>query len=295
MKVYLAGKITDSDWRQELLTEKLSLSADPFPHIDENSYVNAWDAFGSPKLESPMAEPRYRWPILKRVVVGGFDYVGPYFTTFPQNGREPDTHGNDFCAFNNIQEYGWEHGGDDLPGQEMVVQLCLDAIHRADVVFAWLDGADLYGTLVEIGYARGIGKPVWIGTKDYETYRSGEELNRELWFAETIASHTWHFSDSPLEAWERCLKHYQPSLLKHIPYREYLKTAHWEETRKKALDRARHRCQACNTQDDLHVHHRTYERRGEERDDDLTVLCRSCHSRIHGLVNGRVTRMPVKA
>lgn len=78
-----------------------------------------------------------------------------------------------------------------------------------------------------------------------------------------------------------------------MPYSAYLRTTYWEEKRKQALDRARHRCQTCNSMDDLQVHHRTYERRGHERPDDLTVLCRTCHRKIHGVVNGIVTRMPV--
>ncbi len=33
----------------------------------------------------------------------------------------------------------------------------------------------------------------------------------------------------------------------------------------------------------LDVHHRMYERRGEERDVDLIVLCHECHSIFHEL------------
>lgn len=291
MKVYLAGKITDSDWRSELLSEPLTLTHDPFPNINDQHY-DASDSFNNPHGYT-VARVR-RWKTLKGVISGGFDYVGPFFTNMEHAGRTPDTHGNSFPIFNNIQEIGWEHGGDDVFGQQVVTQLCLDAINRADVVFAWIDRPDIYGTIAEIGYARGIGKPVWIGFKRYTDYYEDGEINDELWFVRELADDRVAYSETPLKAWEWCLKRYQPSLLKHIPYREYLKTAHWEETRKKALDRARHRCQACNSPDDLHVHHRTYERRGEERDDDLTVLCRSCHSRVHDIKNGRVTRMPVK-
>ena len=47
----------------------------------------------------------------------------------------------------------------------------------------------------------------------------------------------------------------------------------------------RPRCQLCNTGGSLQVHHRTYQRRGYERLDDLTVLCRKCHERQHGIEN----------
>lgn len=65
-------------------------------------------------------------------------------------------------------------------------------------------------------------------------------------------------------------------------YREvYLRSDHWRETRLGALERAEHRCQVCNSAKFLNVHHRTYERVGEERPADLTVLCRMCHKLFH--------------
>ena len=43
-----------------------------------------------------------------------------------------------------------------------------------------------------------------------------------------------------------------------------------------------HRCQVCNGGvGTLDVHHRTYERLGQELDEGLTVLCRACHSIFH--------------
>lgn len=35
----------------------------------------------------------------------------------------------------------------------------------------------------------------------------------------------------------------------------------------------------------LHVHHNTYVNYGEERLEDLIVLCRECHADFHGLSN----------
>ena len=70
-------------------------------------------------------------------------------------------------------------------------------------------------------------------------------------------------------------------LLKSMPYKEYLQTDHWKHTRKSALKRAEYRCQLCNGDAMLQVHHRTYERRGHERASDLIVLCRQCHKDFH--------------
>lgn len=66
-------------------------------------------------------------------------------------------------------------------------------------------------------------------------------------------------------------------------YREYLASPHWHYTRRVALERAGHRCQACGTTHKLHVHHRSYQHLGDEHDDDLRVLCRTCHDRVHAL------------
>jgi hypothetical protein len=64
-------------------------------------------------------------------------------------------------------------------------------------------------------------------------------------------------------------------------YQIYLKSADWQERRKKALDRAEHRCQLSNRTYRLQIHHRTYKNRGNEKDQDLTVLCERCHDWWH--------------
>ena len=63
-------------------------------------------------------------------------------------------------------------------------------------------------------------------------------------------------------------------------YKQYLGTREWKERRKNAIGRAYGKCQLCNSEYRLEVHHRTYERVGKERDDDLTVLCHDCHRRF---------------
>lgn len=69
--------------------------------------------------------------------------------------------------------------------------------------------------------------------------------------------------------------------LKTMPYDEYLQTPEWEDRRKIAIEKAGGRCQLCNRNGKLHVHHRTYENRGSERDGDLIVLCAGCHAKFH--------------
>ena len=66
-------------------------------------------------------------------------------------------------------------------------------------------------------------------------------------------------------------------------YPEYLRTAHWRQTRQRALQRAGFRCQRCDDlAPPLEVHHRDYRHLGAERERDLIVLCRVCHFHAHG-------------
>jgi len=70
--------------------------------------------------------------------------------------------------------------------------------------------------------------------------------------------------------------------LKKMPYAKYLESDHWQERRVRHLRSAGFRCQLCNADNTkLHVHHRTYERKGCERFSDLIVLCEECHHIFH--------------
>jgi 5-methylcytosine-specific restriction endonuclease McrA len=72
--------------------------------------------------------------------------------------------------------------------------------------------------------------------------------------------------------------------LRALPYEEYLETPHWKFIRKEALACAGHRCQVCNDNRELSVHHRKYDRLGEERtiwEPDVIVLCDACHKLFH--------------
>ncbi len=69
--------------------------------------------------------------------------------------------------------------------------------------------------------------------------------------------------------------------LKTMPYEEYLLTPEWQKKRWSALRWAGGRCEQCQSRYKLHVHHRTYERRGQEKMGDLMVLCADCHETEH--------------
>lgn len=166
--IYLAGKIGLSDWRHGLVRNL-------------RDYWE-WDE-GRPSAE---------WPVIQRGVLGTFDYAGPYFMSDDHGcGHGANTHGcgddGSVCS-----------GAMPAPNRAQVRDLCLNAIDRADIFFAWLDGTSAYGTLVEIGYARGHGKQIIIAAPELPNtfedsashgcnFLSHAALN-DLWFAFSCAT-----------------------------------------------------------------------------------------------------------
>lgn len=70
--------------------------------------------------------------------------------------------------------------------------------------------------------------------------------------------------------------------LSSLPYREYLKTDHWQFLRRRLLDRAGRTCRCCYAENVLlDVHHLSYGRLGREPESDLVVICRPCHKMVH--------------
>ena len=67
-------------------------------------------------------------------------------------------------------------------------------------------------------------------------------------------------------------------------YQEYLHSAAWRQRASQAKQRAHWQCQECGNggnKSSLHAHHKTYQRLGHERDDDIIILCEECHSNKH--------------
>lgn len=69
-------------------------------------------------------------------------------------------------------------------------------------------------------------------------------------------------------------------------YQKYLQSAHWQEFRRKVIIDAGNICEKCDIprwlasiayDQDLHVHHLSYENLGHEEYTDVQVLCRRCH------------------
>jgi 5-methylcytosine-specific restriction endonuclease McrA len=70
-------------------------------------------------------------------------------------------------------------------------------------------------------------------------------------------------------------------------YKDYLKSKTWKAKRAQAIFRDGGQCQAvrgnrkCGSRYRLEVHHKTYERFGRERLNDLVCLCEDCHKAVH--------------
>lgn len=79
--------------------------------------------------------------------------------------------------------------------------------------------------------------------------------------------------------------------LRRMPYPEYLKSDHWRRIRGAMLIAHSARCQGkkcegfdsywMGSEDYLHVHHVSYRNRGNERFEDLRLICKDCHKDAH--------------
>lgn len=67
--------------------------------------------------------------------------------------------------------------------------------------------------------------------------------------------------------------------LREMPYRDYLKTYHWDGIRRRAMGRYNGQCLCCKNAVD--GHHTNYSRKGFERIEDVVALCRACHAKWH--------------
>lgn len=73
-------------------------------------------------------------------------------------------------------------------------------------------------------------------------------------------------------------------------YQAYINSPAWEAKRRQALKTHGRFCRGCGRAEvSLHVHHRTYERLGDEQPQDLVILCGVCHAGVHQLTQSGLT------
>jgi len=72
-----------------------------------------------------------------------------------------------------------------------------------------------------------------------------------------------------------------PAASRKQEYQKYLNSKEWKKKRKETIEAAGGKCQLCNSDHRLHVHHRTYDNVRNEQPGDLIVLCSNCHAKFH--------------
>lgn len=66
-----------------------------------------------------------------------------------------------------------------------------------------------------------------------------------------------------------------------INHKDYIDSPEWARKKEEYYSKHPRKCQICNTEKRIHLHHKTYERLGKEEDNDLVPLCAAHHERLH--------------
>lgn len=183
--IYMAGSICKNGWR--------------------NVFV---DGLRSSPIESQLQV--YNYSLI---------YVGPFFISCDHGCSHGSmTHGmGEGCQ--SWSEDTIPSGGDR---EKFVVNKCITQISKADTIFAWIDKVDCFGTLLELGYARGLNKDIRVAvdSKLENILKSSNVDNahllikhdgernvgsHEMWFLENI-SNKFIFSDNANSAFTTLYK-----------------------------------------------------------------------------------------
>lgn len=118
-----------------------------------------------------------------------FIYTGPFATSCDHGCAHRSSHMAFSCSQSSGQRFE-------------LVKACTDAISRCDIFGAYINRTDLFGTFVEIGIARSMGKIIWIGFDpyilDFKDVDGGQESikmqnhDHELWFVARMADSCWY-------------------------------------------------------------------------------------------------------
>lgn len=180
-KLYLAGKVAKNCWRHKII---------------DGLRGKDWS-------DGPL-------PCAVQVDGESFDYVGPFFVSCDHgcyhghgthgclakdavdviDGEEVDAGWTRDCVEwlsrnDLVDNHGCRIGND---GQRFVVDRCLTAISQANVVMAWIDTPDCFGTLYELGNVHHGTTELWIAFKT-------QQLRDAMWFAATHAYISGVFDD----------------------------------------------------------------------------------------------------
>jgi hypothetical protein len=79
----------------------------------------------------------------------------------------------------------------------------------------------------------------------------------------------------------------EDGVVRAYTYQEFLRSEYWQIVAAYVKWLRGGRCQMCDSDRNLHTHHKTYKHKGLEYKhlDDLVVVCAKCHGNHHGKVN----------
>jgi hypothetical protein len=173
MRIYLAGKMDAAygAWRDALLESEPSDYRDgrkaPYWELVSNSQNGDID------LAQLGVCP---WPAgPNRRVLGLHEYVGPYRTTYAPKIDSKYTgyfHGSTVTG---------QHGMSNFDDHAAILQECWKAIRRSELMVAYVNTPDCFGTFAEIGIAKALGVYV-VGTFE----RDAEWEDSDYWFVEQL-------------------------------------------------------------------------------------------------------------
>lgn len=69
-------------------------------------------------------------------------------------------------------------------------------------------------------------------------------------------------------------------------YIKFMASDKWATRKRVYYSGHEKKCKACGSDENIHLHHKTYERMGSELDEDLVPLCQTCHTKVHDLHRG---------
>lgn len=74
--------------------------------------------------------------------------------------------------------------------------------------------------------------------------------------------------------------------IQEMPYKDFLNTPYWKAIAYKKKEKTLFKCELCNSNENICVHHKTYINHGKELYNmkDLIVLCKNCHEKFHDIV-----------
>lgn len=178
-----------------------------------------------------------------------------------------------------------------------IQEFCVDKIKKSDFLIAYLDSNHSYGSIAEIAYASANHKECFVFVLDDNVDYDPHHTNNDIPINQSTGSMFdayWFICSFPkvtitlCSSFEDARKEVQETLKTWLKehgkewYSNYLLSDEWKKLREQAVQRAGYKCQMCNSNGELHVHHRTYQNFNKESViNDLVVLCATCHEQYH--------------